>query len=195
MRLPDADPARSPELQAAYAEFRRTRGIVSNIMKSFGHAPAGLRAIVELGRYCRYGTSLTELQKEIVILLTGRGIAYAWHHHAPLGRKAGLNDAQLEEIAAGRVPDGLGAADAALAEYVLAYASLRGVPQPVFDRIAAHFTPRQITDVNIIAGYYLMLAASMVGMEVGPDTTDTVREAVAFHAAPPDPGPTPNAKD
>ena len=51
MRLPDADPAQSPELEAAYAAFRSTRGIVSNVMRSFGHAPAGLSAIAELGRY------------------------------------------------------------------------------------------------------------------------------------------------
>ena len=40
MRLPDADAAQSPELDAVYAKFRGTRGIVSNVIKSFGHAPA-----------------------------------------------------------------------------------------------------------------------------------------------------------
>ncbi|MBW6400457.1 hypothetical protein KPL78_21535 [Roseomonas sp. HJA6] len=183
MRLPDADPTQSPELEAAYAEFRRTRGIVSNIMKSFAHAPEGLNAIVGLGGYCRYGTALSELQKEIVILLTGRGIAYAWHHHAPLGRKAGLNEAQMDAIQAGLVPPGLSEADTALAEYVLAYTALKGVPQEVFDRLLRHFNPRQLTDVNIIAGYYLMIAASMIGMEVQPDPTDTIRDAVSFHDA------------
>lgn len=183
MRLPDADPTQSPELEAAFTEFRRTRGIVSNVMKSFAHAPAGLRAIVELGGYCRYGTALTELQKEIVILTTGRGIAYAWHHHAPLGRKAGLTEAQLDAIEAGRTPPGLPEAEAALADYVLAYAALKGVPRAVFDRLLQHFTPRQLTDVNIIAGYYLMVAASMIGMEVEPDPTDTIRDAVSFHGA------------
>ncbi|MBR0650094.1 hypothetical protein GXW78_10505 [Roseomonas terrae] len=183
MRLPDADPAQSPELAAAFDEFRRTRGIVSNVMKSFAHAPAGLRAIVELGGYCRYGTALTELQKEIVILLTGRGIDYAWRHHAPLGRKAGLSDAQLEAIQAGRTPSGLPAAETTLADYVLAYGALKGVPQGVFDHLLQHFTPRQVTDVNIIAGYYLMVAASMIGMEVQPDPTDTISDAVSFHGA------------
>lgn len=183
MRLPDADPSQSPELTAAFAEFQRTRGIVSNVMKSFAHAPRGLAAIVALGRYCRYETDLTELQKELVILITGRGVAYAWAHHAPLGLKAGLSAQQLEVIRAGRVPDGLSAAEHALADYVLAYAGLGGVPQPVFTRLQAHFTPRQITDINITSGYYLLIASSIIGMEVEPDAGHVLEAGVQFHQA------------
>jgi 4-carboxymuconolactone decarboxylase len=183
MRLPEADPAASPALAAAFAAFRRTRGIVSNIMKSFAHAPEGLSAIVELGRYCRYGTDLTELQKELVILITGRGIDYAWHHHAPLGRQAGLSEAQLDALRAGGRPEGLSETDAALCDYVFAYAALKGVPQPLFDRIAALLTPRQITDINIIAGYYLCIASSIIGMEVQPDPPALRDAGTAFHSA------------
>jgi 4-carboxymuconolactone decarboxylase len=181
MRLPEADPAQSAELEAAYGAFRSTRGIVSNVMKSFGHAPAGLAAIAELGRYCRYGTDLTELQKELVILITGRGVAYAWHHHAPLGRQAGLTDAQLEALRAGRRPEGLAEADAAICDYILAYASLKGVPDPVFARLASLLTPRQITDINIISGYYLCIASSIIGMEVQPDPPQVLDAATGFH--------------
>lgn len=182
MRLPDADPAQSPELAAAYAEFLRTRGIVSNVMKSFAHSPAGLSAIVDLGSYCRYGTDLTEKQKELVILITGRGVAYAWHHHAPLGLKAGLTEAQLQALRDGQVPDGLEEAESALCAYVFAYAALQGVPQPVFARMQAAFSPRQITDVNITAGYYLCLASSIIAMEVQPDAPQVLDAATNFHA-------------
>ena len=181
MRLPEADPAQSPELEAAYAAFRDTRGVVSNVMKSFGHAPAGLSAIVELGSYCRFGSDLTELQKELVILITGRGVAYAWHHHEPLGRQAGLTEAQLEALCAGRVPEGLSEVDTAICDYVLAYSSLKGVPEPVFARLTALLAPRQITDINIISGYYLCIASSVIAMEVRPDPTPVRDAATGFH--------------
>ncbi|MGG5823073.1 carboxymuconolactone decarboxylase family protein [Falsiroseomonas sp. HW251] len=186
MRLPDADAAQSPELDAVYAKFRGTRGIVSNVIKSFGHAPAGLSVIVDLGTYCRYGTQLSELQRELVILITGRGVAYAWHHHAPLGLAAGLTPAQLEALREGRVPDGLAEAEAALCDYVLAYAALKGVPQPVFARLLACFTPRQVTDVNIIAGYYLCIASSIIAMEVQPEAAAVRDAGVSFHQQPKD---------
>ncbi len=181
MRLPEADPAASPELERAFAEFRRTRGIVSNVMKAFAHAPAGLAALAELGRYCRYDTALSELEKELVILITGRGVDYAWTHHAPLALKAGLTGAQLDAVRRGAMPEGLPEADRALCDYVLAFAALRGVPQPVFAAMQAHFTPRQITDVNLIAGYYLAIAATIIGCEVQPDPPAAVAAGAEFH--------------
>jgi 4-carboxymuconolactone decarboxylase len=181
MRLPDADPAKSPELDAAFAAFRSTRGIVSNVMKSFAHAPAGLAAIAELGRYCRYHTALAEVQKELVILITGRSVPYAWAHHGPLGLRAGLTQTQLDAIRDGRTPAGLSATDEAIADYVFAYTTLRGVPEPVFARLAAALSPRQITDVNIIAGYFLMVAASIIGMQVDLDPPQAMQAAVGFH--------------
>jgi 4-carboxymuconolactone decarboxylase len=170
MRLPDADPSQSPKLHAVFTAFEESRGRgISNVMKSFAHAPDGLAAIEELGRYCRYGTDLSELQKELVILITGRAVPYAWAHHAPLGLQAGMTQAQLDAVKAGRVPEDLSPADQAIAEYVFAFTALRGVPEPVFARLTALLSPRQITDVNIIAGYYLCIAASIIGMEVQLD--------------------------
>lgn len=183
MRLPDADPEKSPELAAAFAEFLRTRGIVSNVMRSFAHAPKGLAGIVDLGGYCRYHTDLSELQKELVILITGRGVDYAWAHHAPLGLKAGLSEAQLAAIRAGQVPQGLSGADQALADYVFAYAALKGVPDDVFGRLAAQFTPRQVTDINITSGYYLMIASSIIAMQVEPDPLHVRAAGVQFQDA------------
>lgn len=182
MRLPDADPAASPELAAAFAEFQRTRGIVSNVMKSFAHAPKGLAAIVDLGSYVRYGTDLTELQKELVILITGRGVAYAWHHHAPLGLKAGLSEAQLQALREGRTPDGLSETDRAICDYAFAYAALKGIPEEVFARISKLMTPRQITDINITSGYYLCVASSIIAMQVQPDPPKVLEAGVSFHA-------------
>lgn len=181
MRLPEADPSQSPELEAALAAFRRTRGIVSNVMKSFAHAPAGLAAIAELGRYCRYHTALSELQRELVILITGRALPYAWSHHAPLGLQAGLTQEQLDAIRAGRTPGDLAPADTAIADYVFAFSALQGVPEAVFQRLRAILTPRQITDINIIAGYYLCLAGSIIALEVEPDPPQVLQEAARFH--------------
>jgi alkylhydroperoxidase family enzyme len=180
LRLPDADPRQSPELEAALAEFRRTRGIVSNVMKSFAHAPAGLSAIVQLGSYCRYETALSELQKELVILITGRGVDYAWAHHGPLGLKAGLSQEQLAAMKAGKVPAGLSAGDTALAAYVLEYSALKGIADATFKALAEHFSPRQITDINITSGYYLMIASSIIGMQVVADAPAVTQAGVKF---------------
>jgi 4-carboxymuconolactone decarboxylase len=179
-RLPPADPAADPELAEVLARVSSTRGVVSNVIRSLAHAPRGLRAFSELGEYGRYGTALTDLQREIVILTVGRDIAYAWAHHAPLGLQAGLTDEQLAAIRGGRTPAGLPPAEAALADYAREFAAMKGVADSVFARMQAHYTPRQITDVSLLCGYYMALGAVIIAFEVPPDAAELIaRGAVA----------------
>src|SRR5690349_21680100 len=125
--LPPPDES-APELAAVLAEIRGSRGIVSNVMRSLAHAPEGLRRFAQLGEYARYGSSLSDRARELVILLTGRGVPYAWAHHAPIGRRAGLTDAELDKIRAGAVPETFDATEVALARLVLALAPGKDVP-------------------------------------------------------------------
>src|SRR5437899_3150958 len=115
-RLPPVDERSDPELAEVFAEIAGSRGWVSNVMGALAHAPEGLRRFAHLGDYARYHTALSDRQREIVILITGRGVPYARAHHGPLGRQAGLSEAELEAIAAGRVPGSFGAQDTALAQ-------------------------------------------------------------------------------
>ncbi|MCX7371306.1 MAG: carboxymuconolactone decarboxylase family protein [Alphaproteobacteria bacterium] len=182
MRLPPADPAADPELAEALARFQASRGIVSNVMRSYGHAPRGLSLLAEIGAYCRYGTALSELERELVILTVARGVAYAWHHHRPIAAQLGLSEAQLDALWDGQVPAGLDAAQAALVRYVMAYATLRGVPAAEFEAVCAHYTPRQVTDMNVTAGYFLCIASNVIAMEVALDPPRVIVEGTA-HAA------------
>src|SRR6478672_3110225 len=104
-RLPPLDEDADPELASVFAEIAGSRGWVSNVMRALAHAPEGLRRFASLGDYARYRSGLSDRQREIVILITGRNVGYAWTHHAPLGRQAGLSDSEVDAIGAGRVPD------------------------------------------------------------------------------------------
>ena len=79
----------------------------------------GIAAVCPSRRFARYHTALSDRQREIVILITGRGIDYAQTHHGPLGRQAGLSDAELSgdwrRAGAGELCD----RDAALARLIL----------------------------------------------------------------------------
>jgi len=178
-RLPEVDPDRSPPVRDAYERIMATRGVVSNVMRALAHAPDGLRKFSELGEYVRYGTELTDLQREIVILTVGRAIPYAWAHHSVLGRQAGLTDGQLDAIKEGRQLEGLASAESALADFARSFASFGGVPDPVFGRLAASFSPRQITDAALLAAYYIGLGAVIIGLDVPPDPPAAVSQGAA----------------
>ena len=154
-KLPLVGTDSSPEALAAFKGIEASRGYVSNLMRCLLHSPPGARAWAECGHYMRFGTDLTELQRELVICATVRGVAYAWAHHGGLLRKLGLSDSQMEALKDGRVPDGLGERERALVSYVLAFAACRGVGDGQLAGMRRHFTDRQLLDASLLSAYFL----------------------------------------
>jgi 4-carboxymuconolactone decarboxylase len=178
-RLPDVDLTVATEVADVFKRVTESRGWVSNLMRALAHAPEGLQRYAALGHYGRYGTELTELQRELVILATVRGVEYGWTHHGNLARQIGVTDAQLEALKQGRVPDDLGPAERALCDYVFAVTTLRGVPEPVLRGMLQHFTARQVVDVALLSAYYMAAGALIVGLDVeleGPELLRTELE-------------------
>lgn len=186
--LPDAMEHGPPETREAFRKVAASRGFVSNLLRSLGHAPQGLSLYTALGHYGRYGTELTEVQRELVICLMGRNVPYAWAHHAPMAVQAGLSEAQMETLKSGRTPDGLPDADRALCEFVLAFGTLQGVPGERWDALNRHFTPRQATDIALLAAYYLAAASLIIGMGVQLEPPDVLAIEVAWQRQPRDAG-------
>jgi 4-carboxymuconolactone decarboxylase len=61
-------------------------------------------AIQELGAALRFGTVLSDRQREIAILTVAQAerCSYEWNAHAEVGRRVGLTDAELEALRTGR---------------------------------------------------------------------------------------------
>ncbi|MFI4981510.1 MAG: carboxymuconolactone decarboxylase family protein [Nevskiales bacterium] len=165
-KLPDIDLDAAPETRAAFAKVAASRGWVSNLMRAMAHAPEALQHYSALGHYGRYGSDLTEVQRELVIVITVRGVEYGWTHHSNLARQIGITGAQLSEIKAGRTPATMGAAERALSDYVFAFSACAGVPDALLKATLAHFSPRQVTDIGLLSAYYIAAGALIIGLSV-----------------------------
>jgi alkylhydroperoxidase family enzyme len=163
-----------PETRAVFARIAESRGWVSNAMRSLAAAPEGLKAFSAVGHYGRYGTDLTELQRELVILLIGRGVPYAWAHHVPLGLQAGLTQPQIDAIAAQAMPPGLSPENQTICDYVHAFAAGKGVGPALATRMRQHFSARQITDLSLLAGYYMALGHMLVAFGVAVEPPEVL---------------------
>jgi len=163
MRLPEADPAKSPELEAAYAAFRGTRGIVSNVMKSFGHAPAGLSAIVDLGAYCRYGTSIAPRLTEFAILVTAHfwKAHYEWFSHEPQALKAGVKPATIKALQAGREPTSAPKDERAVFAFIREVYATRRVSDRTYKALHAVIGDAGMVELVGLLGYYAMVAMTL----------------------------------
>lgn len=162
-RLPDPD---SPEVRETFRKVEESRGFVSNLLRSLGHAPEGLQRFQQLGGYVRFETALTEMQKELAICITGRNIPYAAAHHFPLVLAAGVTEAQLDTIRAGKTPSDLGPAERALCDYVFAHTSFAGVPDAVLAELLRHYSPRSVTDIALTAAFFLAAGSLIIANEV-----------------------------
>ncbi len=148
-------------------------------MRTIAHAPDGLRPFAAFGAYCRYGTELTEMQRELAILVVVRDVAYGWQHHAPLGLAAGLTEEQLRLIREGRAPRDLDPPELALCEFAFEITAWRRPPPRIEEAVHGFFTPRQIVDFALLTSYYMAVAAMAIVLDISLEAPEVLlREQV-----------------
>jgi 4-carboxymuconolactone decarboxylase len=173
--LPDVDLAKNPDIAEVFARVEKSRGWVSNLMRSIAHSPEALKHYSALGHYGRYGTDLTEVQRELVIVATVRGVPYGWAHHSNLSRQIGISDAQLDQIKQGKTPGDFAPAERALCDYVFAYTACKGIDKKTHDAMLQHFSPRQIIDVSLLSAYYMAAGSLIIGLGVETETPEQLK--------------------
>ena len=163
-------------------------------MQTLALAQDGLRPFSQLGQYCRYGSLLTEKQRELAMAVALRDVHYGWSHHAPLARAAGITEEQLALIREGRTPRDLDANDYALCDYTFEITACRRVPPRVAEALHRHFKPRQIVDIALLTSYYMAVAALVIGLDVELEPPETLQLEQAWQARlNPQPEPEPAA--
>jgi alkylhydroperoxidase family enzyme len=163
------------DLDATIQTIAEGHGYVSNLMQTLALAPRGLAAFAALTGYTRFESHLTELQRQLAILVAVRDVHYGWTHHAPLARAVGVTDGQMLLLREGRVPKDLTAAERALCDYAFEITAGRRVPQRVAEEVHVHFSPRQIVDIALLTSCSMAIAALALGLEVPIEPPETLQ--------------------
>jgi 4-carboxymuconolactone decarboxylase len=167
-RLPLVPEDASPEVSAAYAEIVKSRGRVLNVYSVLGHAPEGLRRLAAVGEYVRFQSQLPNRLRELLILATAsqNRCQYEFVQHVPLGRAAGVSEAEIEALRNCRLPEGLSALERAAVRYVQELTRERRVADATFAELRAHCDPREITDLTLLTGFYTALGLALNAFDV-----------------------------
>jgi len=165
-RLPPVDEAKSPAAAAVFAHIEQTRGTVSHVLRSLGHAPEGLSAFAAYGEYVRYRTTLSGRVRELTILALARGNQYAWTHHAPFALKEGVTQAELDELNAGKLAATLSAAESAAIGFAREFAQGGNVGDDAFAKLRQEFDERGVTDITLLCGYFIALASVINALRI-----------------------------
>jgi alkylhydroperoxidase family enzyme len=168
-RLPLVDPANTAD---AVRDALEALPVPLNIFRMVAHAETSFRPWMRLGASILGHQKLDPRLRELSILEIARrsGSAYEWTQHVPIGRAAGVTDAQLEALERGD-------ADAACFDevdrLVLRFTGevVRDVKasDAVFAAMRRHFSPREIVELILAIGFYMMVARLLETTEVDPD--------------------------
>src|SRR5262245_203852 len=177
----DALAAMRPPAPRYHPAGRDDRPQAGNTLDTFAHHPALAQAFLTFNGHVLYATTLTERQREILVLRVAarRRSAYLWAQHLFLGRDAGMTDEEMGRVAFGP--------DAPFFE-PLELALIRCVDEPVADGatgaqtwavLAAELDAPQLLDVVFTVGCYNTVAwlFRSFDLEVDPEIPDMLQRA------------------
>jgi AhpD family alkylhydroperoxidase len=158
-RIPYADPTR-PELAALAERITRERGgRMLNLYRMLLNSPPVAEGWLALFTAIRQQAKLADRYRELATLRVAvlNRADYEFEAHVPFALKAGVTQAQLDAMRAGRRPEGLEEADRAVLDYTEAMTRDIRVDDALFARIRRHFDDQETVELTAtIAGYNLV---------------------------------------
>jgi 4-carboxymuconolactone decarboxylase len=156
----------NPEQQAVAAEVLKQSsaglgGPYGMLIKS----PELLKRYLAMTEYLRQKTSLPHRLNEMAILLEARiwDAQYEWWAHEPLARKAGLSDAIINDIRAGKRPDAMQPDEAVVYDVVTELLNKRQLSDDTFGKARQLLGEQQVVDLVAVTGFYVMVSAVVIG--------------------------------
>ncbi|MET7988451.1 carboxymuconolactone decarboxylase family protein [Streptomyces sp. NPDC005281] len=133
------------------------------------HAPAVGSALQELGSAIRYRTTLSDRVREMAILIVAAhwDSAFERYAHEPIGRAAGLTEAELTAIRSGGVPELSDPAEAAAVDLVAAMVATGDAGDALFDHAVSLNGTEAVVELTTLVGYYATLALQLRVFRVG----------------------------
>ncbi len=174
------------KLETAPERIRETlSGLAAplNIFFMMAHAESNLRSLLRLGGTILAKQQLSGKLRELAILRVAKlsPAPYEWAQHVPIGKAAGLSPAQIAALEAGN-------ADADCFDdrerLVLRFTDevVRNVraSDATFAQMTRQFPPREIVELTLAIGYYMMIARLLetTGVDPEPDVGTKIVDSV-----------------
>ena len=124
----------------------------------------------QLGRYCRYDSSLSSRLSELAILTTARiwDAAFEWQAHVPHALAAGIEQAVVDALAADHDPDFSNDDEQLVYEFSRELNLTRGVSDALYTRAIAILGEEGTVDLVGVLGYYALISMTIKAFDVDP---------------------------
>jgi len=177
-----------PTQKAIYEEIDRTRttSATRGPYLPWLASPALADAAQNLGRICRYETTLSQREAELVILATAYAnrAAAEWSVHVGEARKAGLEDAHIAALARGAPPAFAGGSrESAIYAVTADLLEHKRASDESYSAAVAALGEKGVVELVSIVGYYTYVALTLNTFEIAdPLLTEGVNPKAPWEA-------------
>ena len=139
-----------------------------NLYKVLANAPAAAQGFMALGGALLRESSLAPVLRELVILRVGAlsGAAYEVHQHRRVAAKAGASPDKIAAALRERDGSGLDELERAVLDFTDAVVHEVKAPEPLFDAIAKRLDHRQVSELILTIGFYMLVCRFLENAEV-----------------------------
>jgi 4-carboxymuconolactone decarboxylase len=139
------------------------RGELRGPLRAVLHRPELADKWQQLGELLRFRTSLPPQLKELAILVTGRHChaQLEWHIHEQMALKAGLPQAVIDDVHAGRRPAALDGDGLAVFDYAEELNRRKTVGEETYRRVLDRWQAVGAVELTALVGYYTMVAMTL----------------------------------
>ena len=172
-RISFIDEKASPEIAAIAAKIRGGRGgVLHPFYKALMHAPALATAWYDFNNAVRFGNSLDERARELIIMRVAvlTRCDFVWSvHEAKYALPAGVTPAEMAALRAPGKATGFSARDQAMLDYVDAMTRDVAVSDAIFDALRPHFSEREIMELTVVVCGYNMHTRLVMALDIRPE--------------------------
>jgi alkylhydroperoxidase family enzyme len=175
-RISLIEEAEHPELADLIGRIKAgRRGGLLNVYKLLLHSPALAQTWFDHNGAVRWKTQLTGRLREILIIRIAHlnGVDYVLAQHVPeLAAAEGLSIAECEALADWRASGLFDARERAALDYAEAMTLTTSVSDDVFAALRRHFSDREIVELSVLIGTYIMHNRVMkaLAIDLEPDS-------------------------
>ncbi len=151
-----------PEQVEVFDWIVRSRGSMLRPFEVLLHRPGVARLAAELGAKVRFESTMSDHDRELVIIATAKQhrCAFEWDSHLPLARKAGVREEVIGYLEEGGAAD-LTETEAVLAGFVRELCTTSTVSEDTFRAAQDHLGQTGVIELAATVGYYTLLGYVM----------------------------------
>jgi 4-carboxymuconolactone decarboxylase len=157
LKWDEMTPAQKTMMEHLVAGERRGAGGPFNVLL---RSPEMGDLAQQFGASMRFHSSLPRKLNEMAIIITARHWTahYEWNAHRNAAAQAGLSEAIIQSIAAGKRPATMDADETIVYNFAIELLNTKQVSDPIFQATKDRFGERGVVDLIGVVGYYQLVS-------------------------------------